>query len=165
VISSKHVLGAAACVLSAFPLGCASRQPDMVCRNELDMPGGCTKPPSPPSAPLEVVVNRHIAPGEVVGGVVETSAGLPIPNGQVYVAEIPGARTTTDSNGRFGLSLPPGSQQVLHTEMIGYYRRLDTLEIPKRHGLTVRAALEVMPLDGPCSGFEMVCVPRSQISK
>lgn len=155
---ARAVLAAAAAVMLS---GCASRKPELVCRNELDIPGECpAAQPSPP--PLDLVIAADSTPGHVWGTVLNNQEGAPVAFAEVSVATLPDLRTTTDSLGRFHVSLPVGARQALRIAMIGYQSRADTLEIPAEGAVVMTAHLNPQPMDGPCSGLEMICRPRER---
>ncbi len=142
-------------------LGCASRKPELVCQNERDIPGECpATPPSPP--PLDLVVAPDSTPGHVWGTVLNSEVGAPVAFAEVRVATHPDLHATADSLGRFHLLLPVGGRQAVWIAMIGYQSRADTLNIPAAGAVVMTAHLNPQPMDGPCSGLEMICRPRER---
>ena len=146
-------------LLSSLVLSCASRQPELECRNELDWPGDCPPVNSPAAPPLEVTPGPASNAGQLDGREVDLS-GAAIRHAEVQALGPLDTRVTTDSSGRYRLTVPVGTEVVLQTSMIGYRRRIDTLQVPEGAGLSVKIALHPTPMDGPCSGFQLVCKPR-----
>jgi hypothetical protein len=113
----------------AVCLSCAAREPELVCMNELDVPGECptTRPPPPP---LEVVTAGDSVAGHILGRVLDSEVGAPVAFAQVRSAAPSGVQATADSLGHFHLAVGAGSRQVFRITMIGYASRTDTLELP-----------------------------------
>jgi hypothetical protein len=145
----------------AVCLGCSGRQPELVCMNELDIPGQCPAKGSPPP-PLQVVTTDDSLAGHVWGTVLDSEVGAPVAFAEVRVVTLPGVQTTADSLGRFRLSIPAASRQILRIAMIGYQSRADTIEMPRERAVLIEASLNPQPMDGPCSGLEMICRPRER---
>jgi hypothetical protein len=127
--------------------------------NELDIPGECPAT-ARPLAPLDMVPAPDSAAGLIVGRVLDSEAAAPVAFAFVRVPALPDMSATADSLGRFRLSLPAGTRHILRIAMIGYQSRADTLQMPVEGGVVLTAQLRPQPMDGPCSGLEMVCRPR-----
>ena len=76
------------------------------------------------------------------------------------LATVPPVAVTSDSLGFFRFERTPRGTFALRTRRVGTRGRVDTVALPLQPDLVVLLPLERDVLDGPCSGFGSVRVPK-----
>jgi hypothetical protein len=102
---------------------------------------------APPGSPPDyivggepvIIVEQNVAYREgTVAGVVRDTAGRPLANHPVHVGP---TAATTDANGRFAVTLPPGLYDVTLGDRIGWAPVSQAYAVPVRGGATVERTL------------------------
>lgn len=145
--------------LLSLAMGCARYE----WVNELDVPGvraGAASRPAPISLRFETPRDAA-SDAELHGRVVSASGGDGLGYAQIRFTR--GAQVTevvTDSAGWFTRDSLPAGHYELWTRRIGFAARRDSLPWPLPQRESVLIPLTMQVLDGPCSGFAAVRVPK-----
>lgn len=107
---------------------------------------------APPGSPPDfivggepvIIVERGVTFRQgTAAGTVRDQQGRPLANHPVRVGP---AATTTDTNGRFSVTLPPGLYDIELGERTGYWQATPVLAVPVRGGATVERTVTARPV-------------------
>ncbi len=147
-------------IVAALIAACARAA--YTCVNELDVPGAC-HPDTVKHGTFAITADSLIAGDSIVGYVVAQFSRVPVQNVRVIITSDTSFTLLTDSSGRFSGPRPDSHSWIVQARMIGYRPRVDTVSMgttPTRWGTRFRIGIETQGLDGPCSGFAMICGKR-----